>query len=197
MRTKLSPRQVFALYGILFFAVFSAYVLGLFFGKNYFVEMRSSVAGAAPAPAPVSDVKTQLEFYQQLMGDLGVDPVRRQPDRLPEEDLEEPVADATDPFPPPGDFLFQDELQAEPPPADSDGFTVQVGAFSTPGEARQLSLRLQARGHSPEVQHEGLFYRVWVGDHSTLEEARLAEQRLRQEGFPTYLRRRAFSGPLN
>jgi rare lipoprotein A len=67
-------------------------------------------------------------------------------------------------------------------------FTVQVGAFSEPGNARRLADRLAARGLFTSVQDRGDgLHRVRVGRHATRAEAERAAEGLRAEGLPTFL----------
>lgn len=87
---------------------------------------------------------------------------------------------------------------------DSDGptstgepdarYTIQIGAFSTEQEARQVLLRLEARNfparvHSPISDESPPYYRVWVGAFSSAAEARRLEEQLKAESFPTYLKK--------
>lgn len=73
-------------------------------------------------------------------------------------------------------------------------YTIQIGAFSTEQEARQILLRLEAKNfparlHSPVAGESPPYYRVWVGGFSTASEARWLEEQLKEQSFPTYLKK--------
>ncbi len=67
-------------------------------------------------------------------------------------------------------------------------FSVQVGAFSSKGNAQRLKAEMERRGISAEVSEALMqgrrFYRVRVGRFGSRQEAQQQEQRLRADGFP-------------
>jgi rare lipoprotein A len=71
---------------------------------------------------------------------------------------------------------------------DSGNYTVQVGAFTDPENARRLSGNMTkvygfSEVRSAWVQGEH-FYRVYVGTHASLRSAEMAEQDLEAHGYP-------------
>ncbi len=75
-----------------------------------------------------------------------------------------------------------------PPPSYETGtFTVQVGAFTNPANARRLAAKLRpVWGQVSVVRYDrgdAVFHRVWVGKVSHLQEAKALETRLRASGL--------------
>jgi len=68
-------------------------------------------------------------------------------------------------------------------------FSVQVGAFTSPGNAKRLKVELARRGYRAEVTRAATqgrtFHRVRVGRFESRAQARNMEGRLKREGFPT------------
>jgi cell division protein FtsN len=73
-------------------------------------------------------------------------------------------------------------------------YTIQVAAHSSEQEAQQTLLRLEAKGFSARIQPPiprlgDRFYRVWVGEFDSIEEARSKEAEVKAAGFLTYVRK--------
>jgi cell division septation protein DedD len=71
----------------------------------------------------------------------------------------------------------------------SGSYSIQVGAFSSPENARKLTLKLKAQGYSSYISLAESFnkkiYKVRVGGFSGLREAKDAEIELKTKGYPT------------
>ena len=79
-------------------------------------------------------------------------------------------------------------LAADPP----GGFTVQIGAFARSDAALGLTFRLKEKGYEAvlvEPEGEQVHYLVWIGQYETAEAASPTQERLRSEGFETYVKR--------
>jgi cell division septation protein DedD len=79
-------------------------------------------------------------------------------------------------------------------PSEAGLFTIQVAALSTLREAQQALIRLEANNFDARIQPPTAalgdrFYRVWVGQFQSIEEARDLEGRLKAAGFLTYVRK--------
>jgi cell division septation protein DedD len=73
-----------------------------------------------------------------------------------------------------------------------DVYTVQVGAFAAEVEARQILIRLEAKGYSSLLMppsDSDPYYRVSVGEFATDQEALGMEEELSKDGFLTYTKR--------
>lgn len=68
---------------------------------------------------------------------------------------------------------------------DTAGYTVQVGSYRNPANARRLEAELKELDFPAEIAEGDRFFRVMVGAFSTLEEAVDMERRLKQAGYPT------------
>jgi rare lipoprotein A len=77
---------------------------------------------------------------------------------------------------------------AAPENYDSGNYTVQVGAFTDPGNAGRLSERMKEAYGFSETRSAWvkgrLFYRVYVGKHASLRAAETAEKNLEVHGYP-------------
>jgi rare lipoprotein A len=62
-------------------------------------------------------------------------------------------------------------------------FSIQVGAFQQPANARRLARKLKASRITLYDSARGRFYRVRVGRYTDLTEATRARQLLEAEGF--------------
>ncbi|RPJ83323.1 MAG: SPOR domain-containing protein [Acidobacteria bacterium] len=77
-------------------------------------------------------------------------------------------------------------------------FTIQIGAVNSEQEARQLIVRLQDRGYTGILDRPAgtdRFYRVRVGSYPDRTSAGRAERLLKEEGFPTYVKKIQTGGP--
>jgi len=151
VKRRLNPQESITLYGVLVGFIFIFYVLGLFIGKDQFVEAKTNDTSLPLTETPVQDLEPELDFYQRVT-------------------VPEPV----------------------------DAYTVQVGAFTREVDARQTLVRLEAKGHSAIVRNSSVedpFYRVWVGEFKTPQQAAEKNELLRQEGFSTYIRKISVASP--
>lgn len=185
MNAKLSPKESFVLYGVVLGFVFLFYLLGLFIGKGHFVEAMPNGENLSVSGEPVRDLKPQLDFYQRLMG--------------PSESAQEtPVEESS------GSVAQMENkgsrLDEEYGKGSLGIYTVQVGAFTAEADARQIFIRLEAKGYSGSVRPpsgEDRYYRVGVGEFKTEEEAGRMEALLRKDGFLTYIRKIEVASPAN
>jgi cell division septation protein DedD len=173
VKTGLSSRQSFTLYGIVLGFVFLFYVLGLLIGKNYFVARESSAEKPPISDGPLPDVKSQLDFYQQLI-------------------VPSPSAEEVPPFTPDKNPAASQKPTSQP--TDTvEMYTIQVGALSREEDARQILIRLEAKNYVGRIQRpqgsNDPYYRVLVEEFSTLEKTRQMKARLKEDGFPTFIKK--------
>lgn len=172
MKPKLSSRQSFTLYGIVLGFLLFFYVLGLLIGKNYFGVKEAAVERFPISTTPVPDVKSQLDFYQQVV--------------VPPPSAARKPSTAQPETPAPG-------KKTTPEPAGAFEYTIQVGALSTEEDAQQILIRLEAKGYSGRVQlpqgEADRYYRVLVGEFDTAERARRMQARLKEDRFPTFIKK--------
>ena len=185
MKHRLSPGESMTLYGVLVGFIFISYLLGLFIGKNQFVEASTNDTNLPLTETPVQDPEPRLDFYQRVTvpgdGEEKTGPVEEGSPVSEEISREETSATAED---------------SKPSPLDA--YTIQVGAFSREVDARQTLVRLEVKGHSAVVRNstaEDPFYRVWVGEFETPQQAAEKNELLRQNGFQTYIRKISVSSP--
>lgn len=178
MEGKLDPRDTMRLYGVVLGVLFLFYLLGLFLGRNQFVEARPKEISLPMADTPLEDIEPGLDFYQRLMGPSMTD-------------SDQPVSE---------DELSTVPVWLEESPAAAgqsktplfDVYTVQVGAFTAESDARQILIRLEAKGHASvwmTPSDSDPYYRVSVGEFATDQEALQMEEQLRKDGFLTYIKR--------
>lgn len=184
MKARLNPGESFGLYGIILGFVFLFYVLGLFVGKNYFVEARGSSENVPVSHVPVPDLKSQLTFYDQVMDPSQPAPSPAQAPPLSEESSGASSEESAG---------AGESLQDQEPLAPFEIYTIQVAAMKKESEARQMMLRLEAKNYSgrlqpPEAGQDG-YYRVLVGEFATQGEAQEMERRLKEESFPTFIKK--------
>jgi len=175
------------LYGVLVGFIFIFYLLGLFIGKNQFVEASTNDTSLPLSETPVQDLKPELmDFHQRVT--------------VPAEDAEEengPFEEVS----PVSEEISREETAAtvaDSKPSPLSAYTIQVGALSREVDARQLLVRLEAKGHSAIVRNstsEHPYYRVWVGQFKTPQQAAEMNELLRQEGFSTYITKFLVSSP--
>lgn len=176
MRANLSFGQAVHVYILVLAFGAVLYLIGLFVGRSY-QEASFNDAGIAEASLePVEDLSTQLEFYEQLSDEAEK---HRSETRL--SDQEPPV---------------EVEAGGGSSAASPLGvvYTIQIGAHSTEEEARELLIKLQARDfhgriRSPLASERPKYFRVWVGEFDSMQEALALETRLKEAGFYTYVRR--------
>ncbi|MDA2937223.1 SPOR domain-containing protein [Acidobacteria bacterium AH-259-A15] len=185
MKAKLSPKESFVLYGVVLGFVFLFYLLGLFIGKSHFVEAKPNGENLSVSREPVRDLQPQLDFYQRLMVPSG-------------SEKETPVEESS------GSLAQMENkgsgLDEESRKAFLGIYTVQVGAFTAEADARQIFIRLEAKGYSGSVRPpwgEDRYYRVGVGEFKTEEEAGRMEALLRKDRFLTYIRKIEVASPAN
>ncbi len=188
LRAKLSPRESMALYGVVLGFIFLFYTLGLFLGRDHFVEARTTDGRLSLSDTPVQVLQPELDFYQRLMG-------RSQPEQesAPSEDTSAVAAEVS-----------REDHPAEPLEdtgiSPSELYTVQVGAFTAEVDARQILVRLEAKGYPGALRHSSSqdpYFRVWVGEFKTVEEVAQMNELLRQDGFLTYIRKIPASSPTH
>ena len=171
MKTRLSPRESLILYAFIVGFVFLFYMVGLFLGKEYFTTADSSTENLPISDAPAPDLKPQLDFYKEL---ISPQESLLSPGQAPQAERERASAPVQEPS---NRRIFR---------------TVQVAVVPQEKDARQILIRLEAKNYSGRVQppQEGKdrYYRVLVGEFTTLEEARQMQARLKEDGFPTFIR---------
>jgi len=187
VKAKLSPRESMALYGVVLGFIFLFYLLGLFLGRDHFVEARTTDGSLSLADTPVQDLQPQLDFYQRLMV-----PSEPEQESAPSQDGSHVAAEVSreDSAGPVKDLSTS---PVEP-------YTVQVGAFTAEVDARQILVRLEAKGYPGALRHSSSqdpYYRVWVGEFKTVEEVGEMNELLRQDGFLTYIRKIPASSPTH
>jgi cell division septation protein DedD len=173
-----------ALYGVVLGFIFLFYLLGLFLGRDHFVEARTTDGGFSLPEISVQDLQPELDFYQDLML-----PAQPEQESTPSED----------------GFPVAAEVSREDHPAEpledispSEPYTVQVGAFTAEVDARQILVRLEAKGYAGALRpssSQDPYFRVWVGEFKTVEEVAQMNELLRQDGFLTYIRKVTASSP--
>ena len=187
MRARLSPARSFALYGIVLGFVFLFYVLGLLIGKNYLMDAKAISNSIPIADHPLPDVKSQLDFYQQVLTPTeGEESPQEAPGSL--EAGQNVYSEAASPASP-------------EPSASGEIYTIQVGAFRTEVETSRILIRLEAQGYPNQLRRpkppEDPYYRVWVGRFARHEEARQMQSRLQEDGFHTFIKKIGPSPPTN
>ena len=178
MKGKLNPRDTMRLYGVVLGVLFLFYLLGLFLGRNQFVEARPKEASVPMAGTPLEDIEPELDFYQRLMGPSATG-------------SDSPVSENESSAAPP----VLEEIPTTTGPSATlrfDVYTVQVGAFTAEVDARQILIRLEAKGYASALMSPSdsdPYYRVSIGEFVTDQEAMGMEERLRKDGFLTYIKR--------
>ncbi len=209
MKPVFQARQAFALYAVLLLCFAGLYFAGLEFGQGGEAASPERLASspAVPAGAPAG---APVEVYDDL-GQLGDKSAGGQPETGTVETtaaeaaksggVSVPAARETSPPRPTtqGERSAQNSRSAVKPepatkaPAGETRYTIQVAAHSKREEAEQTLLRLEDKqfiGRIRPPQGPGdTYYRVWVGDFGSREEARTMEDQLKAAGFLTYLRK--------
>ncbi len=174
------------LYGLLVGFIFIFYLMGLFLGKNQFVEASTNDTNLPLSETPVQDLKPEeIDFYQRVT--------------VPEDAEEE--SGPFDEVSPVSEETSREEISTSAEaskPSPLSTFTIQVAALTHEADARQLLVRLEAMGHSAIVRNstgEDPYYRVWVGQFKTPQQAAETNELLRQEGFSTFITKFVISSP--
>lgn len=193
MSAKFDPREAFFLYFIVLGFLVGFFIFGLYLGKAFFVEATQQAELAeelASNSESVEDLSSDLEFYESLSIpiDSGTEESRfgESASGNPENQLLESLPEEPE------------RIRNAPPELEiqsgTGNYTIQVAALSTAAEAEQTRLRLEAKDFGATIVQPGevpgdRFYRVWVGRYSSIEDAQVAEQKLKGAGFPTFVRK--------
>ena len=174
---KIDWREIVHLYGLTLLTVTGFFLLGLYVGRSFPVEAEPArLAEPAGVVASGSGSKPQLEFYGGLN-----DPTTRGSD----------VAGAkVFPLATPDAASSGATGNAQTPSSGADRFTVQIAAMERETEARKMLRRVRSRGYLASIRRPGpndRFYRVWVGDFRSKEQADHLADRLYEDGFPTFV----------
>ncbi len=183
MTNRFSRGEAAAFLGLLFCGCLTFFLLGVYAGR------RSVEAPSTPIettkPAQTATVPQDLGFYRDMLPS-GEEGEKASRDGAP---AQPPSANQPEPEP----------VEATSPAASAPGapprafWTVQVGALDSADEAKQVIIRLEARGYSARLvePRQGVkdFYRVWVGEFEDGAAARAFEERLKADGFHTYPKR--------
>ena len=181
--TRLSTRRSLSVYLIVLAWSVLVFWFGVWFGSLERPVSPPAEKASNRAPQPVRR-QPQLEFHTEL--------ARPNPDSSQSPTLGEANTPET-PVPAAVEQAEAAGPSSQPPqsvPARTF-FTVQVAAVRSEAEARHEVLRLSARGHRGRVIRPApgeLYFRVWVGEFDSEEEAEKMEATLKQAGFSTYLR---------
>ncbi len=197
MTGRFSRGEAAAVFGILLSCCLAFFLLGVYAGRTFFVPKALEPAPALdPAPAAASAAPQDLDFYSGMVASEGdsktVEPETSDPGepRRSGEPVRKEASGATS-----GDPEAVVPAPVDSPPTDPAArfWTVQVGALDKPEEARQVILRLEAKGYSARLvsptEGGGAFYRVWVGEFEDEAAARRFEERLKGDGFNTYAKK--------
>ncbi|HUG44118.1 MAG TPA: SPOR domain-containing protein [Acidobacteriota bacterium] len=198
MKPAMTQQRAFALFGLVLGATFAFFLMGLWIGKNH-LAADSGAQISELAEQPLEDVRPLLDFYGEF-AESEAEPKDRVPSAESQPKADPPAAiREVEPPPPP---VVEEE--ARPAPASAveesedlqgeDAYTIQVGAYSSEREARELLSRLQtfhivARIQSPQPGGPDSYYRVRVGRFGSAAEARTMEAELKEKGFPTFVTR--------
>lgn len=203
MSAKLSIKESFVLYGLLLATALSFFILGVFVGKNY-TRPAPALSQAATEQQSDKEVKPELDFYKQLVkqkkpetsedkkAESGMkEPAQQQSAKTnpPKDSSAPPVAVVTSKPAVPG----QTSADSSSPSVEGAGaYTIQVCAVKGREDAQQIMLRLESKGYTGKLVAPGPgdeYFRIWVGRFSKPEQAKDLEGRLKEDGFPTYLRK--------
>lgn len=189
MANRFSRGEAAALFGLLFCGCLAFFLLGVYAGRRSLETPAVAVAKSDSAPVPA--VPEQLGFYRDMLSS-------GQPKAEPSVDSTESIAGSgTSPTGTQAGQTTSDPSVSTPAPTPAPSgaprrvyWTVQVGALDTAEEAKQVIIRLEARGYSARLvePREGVkdFYRVWVGEFEDGPAARNFEEKLKADGFHTY-----------
>ncbi len=180
---KIDWREIVYLYGLTLLTVTGFFLLGLYVGRSFPVEAEPArFTAPSGSSSSSSQTKPQLEFYGRLN-----DPASRGADAPGAEISPEPLEGAAGPG---------SQANAQGPPSGAHRFTVQIAAMEREAEARKELVKVRSRGYLAEIRRLGpndQFFRVWVGDFPTRQQADHLANRLYEDGFPTFVRSMAES----
>lgn len=206
-KARISSSTAFILYGVLLGFLFIFFVAGLYVGKNHFVQ--ADVAPRQELPAELGlkgEVEPLVDFYRELSTPAEESEPEKEVGRAggPEESeldqIREGTGEAAEILPAQnrGNTAGSrpaTESTSEPAAPVSEGslYTIQAGAHTTREEARQVQIRLEAAGFDARIQPPSgpadRYFRVWVGEFSSIDESEALEAKLKSAGFHTYVRR--------
>jgi len=190
MKEKLSTQKAFYLYAVILGFLFVFYLAALHFSSGEGEQVvPPQQAEAEAGEKPVEEVRDQVRFYEELPKPLDTE---SEADTKTASATRTGKQESTDT--PPSPAADRDSAPAAADTRETTGrYTIQVGAFSTEKEARQMIVRLRTRNIQgrilPPFDDADRFYRVWVGEFARREDARATENQLKQAGFPTYVRK--------
>ena len=180
---KIDWREIVHLYGLTLLTVTGFFLLGLYVGRSFPVEAEPArFTAPVDAGSSRSGATTRLEFYGRLN-----DPAARGADAAGSESPPLSMQRTAGPGA---------HGNAQEPPSGALRFTVQIAAMEREAEARKELIKLRSRGYLAEVRRLGpkdRFFRVWVGDFPTKQQADRLANRLYEDGFPTFVRSMAES----
>lgn len=198
MRPRFTSREAITLYLVVFALFVGFFLLGLSLGRI------PPMPGGRVEGVERRPVREVAETPPPARVESVVEPAEPSPSRATSAREREPIEEVIVDEPPiledveeaPPAPVSAPEARVEPttPPRQGDRYTIQVAALSTQREAQQAVLRLEANNFSGRIQPPtaalgGRFYRVWVGDFRSADEARDVEDRLKAAGFLTYVRK--------
>jgi cell division protein FtsN len=199
MKPRFRPREALVLYLVLLVCVAVLFLVGLELGRD-----RMTAASAQPresVPTPSGSSADPGEGSVEVYGNLAArTPSTSEPAPSAETPAEVPQVIRASDGQTPKPVSEPSEPQESPPPVKTEpkghsaGYTIQVAAHSSRQEAEQTLLRLEAKGFTGRIQAPKAgtgdrFYRVWVGEFETLEQARVQEAEVKAAGFLTYVRK--------
>lgn len=197
MRPRFRPREALLLYLVLLACVAGLFLVGLELGRNRLIAGRT-VSNRASAENPAQSQGAgngPVEVFENLSASSSP-PSTESPAPSTSSDApsDRPSAESTGGVNAPKQPKPE---QAAPKPESQEGgahYTIQVAAHSSKQEAQQTVLRLEAKGFGARIQPPtpdlgDHFYRVWVGEFDTIEEARAKEAEVKSAGFLTYVRK--------
>lgn len=193
----------FALYTTILLCALFFFLLGVYVGNRLADGRPAAAEPEAQASELVDDPRTKLDFYEEMQGGSEGEPAPEEgsgPDS--EESGPEIVVDpgpAGRPPPPAsegGSNPGRSESSGEEQGTEAgvgERYTIQVAALKTAAEARQVLIRLKAKGYAAELvgptSDDAEYYRVWVGSFQRADQAELLEQQLKSDDFQTYLKK--------
>ncbi|HSR53453.1 MAG TPA: SPOR domain-containing protein [Acidobacteriota bacterium] len=209
---NLQPRETLYLYLFMVAFSFALFAAGVWVGKTYYVDAQAQDTPGLQAPADegaTDEDEPDLDFYENLVGEdkagEGDSESAQKASDPGEEDSPGESASQPASSPPPSQETASSgsgaqDARREPAstgdPLLQQGYTVQIGAVATQGDADQLIRDLSAKGYqgfivSPDFSQDSL-YRVWVGRYVQRSEALAMEGQLKDAGFATYVKAARF-----
>ena len=198
MKPRFRTREAMLLYLVVLACLSVLFLVGLELGRGR-VGSGSVAQASRNSESPTRSDAPQddsVAVFQNLT------PEASTPSSLPESAQGTVSPDPTKPVP--SDSSTKIEGAAKAPsgttpsssaaPSPNPRYTIQVAAHTNEEDARQTLLRLEAKGFAARIQPPtpalgDRFYRVWVGEFDTPEQARAEEARVKAAGFLTYVRK--------